>query len=64
MTAKTSGDSGSGVSRDIFRAIQDSFTTQGLKPEMARPGLKISLACEAPAPAAVKPHPIRRVKVV
>jgi hypothetical protein len=28
MTAKTSGDSGSGVSRDIFRAIQDSFTTQ------------------------------------
>jgi hypothetical protein len=35
MTAKTSGDSGLGVSRDIFRTIQDSFTTQGTQPEMA-----------------------------
>jgi hypothetical protein len=30
MTAKTSGDSGPGVSGIIFRGIQDSFTTQGL----------------------------------
>ena len=28
MTAKTSGDSTPGVSHDIFRRIQDSFTTQ------------------------------------
>ena len=27
---KTSGDSSPGVSHDIFRRIQDSFTTQGL----------------------------------
>jgi hypothetical protein len=31
MTAKTSGDSSPGVSRDIFCRIQDSFTTQGLE---------------------------------
>jgi hypothetical protein len=35
MTAKTSGDSTLGVSGIIFRAIQDSFTTQGLRTEMA-----------------------------
>jgi len=35
MTPKTSGDSGSGVSHDIFRAIQDSFTTQETQPEKA-----------------------------
>jgi hypothetical protein len=38
ITAKTSGDSGSRVSHDIFRPIQDSFTTQGFKPEMASGG--------------------------
>jgi hypothetical protein len=31
MTSKTSGDSTPRVSRDIFRGIQDSFTTQGLR---------------------------------
>jgi hypothetical protein len=31
MTAKTSGDSTPGVSINIFRGIQDSFTTQGLQ---------------------------------
>jgi hypothetical protein len=31
MTAKTSGDSSRGVSGFIFRRIQDSFTTQGLR---------------------------------
>jgi hypothetical protein len=31
MTGKTSGDSTQGVSHDIFRTIQDSFTTQGLR---------------------------------
>jgi len=36
IAPKTSGDSGSGVSQDIFRPIQDSFTTQGFKPETAR----------------------------
>jgi hypothetical protein len=30
MAGKTSGDSGLGVSGNIFRGIQDSFTTQGL----------------------------------
>jgi hypothetical protein len=30
MARKTSGDSTRGVSQDIFRTIQDSFTTQGL----------------------------------
>ena len=39
MTPKTSGDSGPGVSHDIFRPIQDSFTTQGFEPEMA-PGAR------------------------
>jgi hypothetical protein len=29
MTPETSGDSSKRVSRDIFRRIQDSFTTQG-----------------------------------
>jgi len=38
ITAKTSGDSGPGVSHDIFRPIQDSFTTQGFKAEMAPGG--------------------------
>jgi hypothetical protein len=45
MTAKTSGDSGSGVSRDIFQAIQDSFTTQGTQASAG-----ISPACEIPPP--------------
>jgi len=36
MARKTSGDSTLGVSHDIFPGIQDSFTTQGLPPEMAR----------------------------
>ena len=36
MAGKTSGDSTLGVSHDIFPGIQDSFTTQGLAPEMAR----------------------------
>jgi hypothetical protein len=31
MTPETSGDSTRRVSRDIFRGIQDSFTTQGLR---------------------------------
>jgi hypothetical protein len=31
MTGKTSGDSSRGVSGFIFRGIQDSFTTQGLR---------------------------------
>ena len=46
ITAKTSGDSGPGVSHDIFRPIQDSFTTQETQGGMAW-GLEISLACEA-----------------
>jgi hypothetical protein len=29
-----------------------------------RPRARLSLACDAPAPAALKPHPVRRVKVV
>jgi hypothetical protein len=33
MTAKTSDDSTPGVPGIIFRRIQDSFTTQGLRPE-------------------------------
>ena len=66
IAAKTSGDSGPGVSHDIFGPIQDSFTTQGFRPEMAPGGHKVgfSLGCEAPAPAALKPHPVKRVKVV
>ena len=36
MARKTSGDSTRGVSHDIFPGIQDSFTTQGLPPEMDR----------------------------
>jgi hypothetical protein len=40
IEAKTSGDSGPGVSHDIFRPIQDSFTTQGFRPEMAPGGHK------------------------
>ena len=34
--AKTSGDSSRGVSNDIFRRIQDSFTTQDLLPKAPR----------------------------
>jgi hypothetical protein len=34
--AKTSGDSSRGVSNDIFRRIQDSFTTQYLLPKAPR----------------------------
>jgi hypothetical protein len=37
MARKTSGDSSRGVSHDIFPGIQDSFTTQGLQPEMDDP---------------------------
>jgi hypothetical protein len=37
MARKTSGDSTAGVSHDIFPGIQDSFTTQGLQPEMDDP---------------------------
>src|SRR6266403_2908910 len=40
MAAKTSGDSGPGVSRDIFRRIHDSFTTQAPAPEPPPPRLK------------------------
>jgi hypothetical protein len=41
MAAKTSGDSGPGVSPDISRRIHDSFTTQGSGPEpRPRPALK------------------------
>ncbi len=41
----------SGSLAQYFRPIQDSFTTQGFKPEMAPGGRGpgISLACEAPA---------------
>ena len=46
---ETSGDSGPGVSHDIFRPIQDSFTTQETQGGMAW-GLEISLACEALVP--------------
>ena len=35
---KTSGDSSPGVSRFIFRRIQDSFTTQGLPPKRPESG--------------------------
>jgi hypothetical protein len=39
MTGKTSGDSTRGVSHDIFRGIQDSFTTQGLRQSRAEMAL-------------------------
>ena len=50
MTAKISGDSGRRVSRDIFRRIQDSFTTQGCGAEPLGPA------------AALKPKPALRVR--
>jgi hypothetical protein len=65
MTAKTSGDSSPGVSHDIFREIQDSFTTQGLRdsgPKRPNPGPGFSPVREAPAPP--DRNPIRRVGMV
>jgi hypothetical protein len=44
MTTKTSGDSRPGVSHVIFPAIQDSFTTQGLRglgPKRPQSGARI-----------------------
>jgi hypothetical protein len=41
MTAKISGDSGPGVSINIFLTIQDSFTTQGL---LRNPGYRLAAA--------------------
>ena len=59
MTAKTSGDSSPGVSRNIFRpGIQDSFTTQGLSPNGPRSlDTEFRAGVLAPAPARLKPQP-------
>ena len=44
MTIKTSGDSTQRVSHEIFRTIQDSFTTQGLRQLRAEMALIFSPA--------------------
>jgi hypothetical protein len=66
IAAKTSGDSGPGVSQEIFRPIQDSFTTQGFKPETAPGGREPGFhsGVKRRRPTALKPQPIRRVNVV
>lgn len=65
MTAKTSGDSTQGVSGIIFRAIQDSFTTQGFNPKRPPdPSVPSSLRREAPALAGPKPYAAGNVKLV
>jgi hypothetical protein len=65
MTAKTSGDSRRRVSHDIFRRIQDSFTTQGFKPKTAPISrAEVSPPRELPDPVGLKPDPIRRVRLV
>ena len=68
MTPKTSGDSTPGVSTNIFRGIQDSFTTQGLPTSKARKtgesaGRPASPGREPQAAAGVKPPRARRVGV-
>jgi hypothetical protein len=69
MTFKTSGDSTQGVSHDIFRGIQDSFTTQGLRQLRA----EMALVFRQPGPqrrvnrrrlAGLQPHCAGRVRLV
>jgi hypothetical protein len=64
MTAKTSGDSTQGVSDDIFRGIHESFTTQERPNRAPRPRFGFHLGAKPGAASRLKPHPIRRVKVV
>jgi hypothetical protein len=67
ITAKTSGDSSSGVSEIIFHRIHDSFTIgapAGLEESGAGcAGVDDSLVREPPA-GGLKPGPISRVEVV
>jgi hypothetical protein len=68
MACKTSGDSGRGVSGNIFRGIQDSFTTQGLTAGRGWPGFprnpESAPVGQQQSPRAVKPNAIARVRMV
>lgn len=65
MTAKTSGDSTRGVSGIIFRAIHDSFTTQGLKARTpADPGSHSHLGVKRRVSGGPKPCLAGSVKLV
>jgi len=63
MARKTSSDSGRRVSGIIFRAIQDSFTTQWVAGEPAGPRRQLlslpSFAREPPAPVETLSHRTR-----